>query len=1286
MPLQQVTRALPNAVQGLVYLQTFHVIGAAAPLVYTDLGTSTNIKVQPDGSIIGSGWSGAAQTASASVTDSINTPITVSATVASTTVSGSLAIDVSAMPTTASQGGFYFGRVKVTGGKPPYVCTATFTGVNTARFKMDSAPFPLAQGGSWLEGQPTVTGNTVATVTVVDSANASVTASTVTIDTVSQFAAMGVDTAATSQKMPDATVGNSYEGVPWTIGASAAVTTTLSAGTLPAGLSLSSGIIVGKPTSGTTGGTTSTFTLHFASGALTPVTQQYTITVYASQNVTRPTANTGNGFFIAYGKPYDPNGAPFRHYGTNVTTGDFAIQYLKKFQYNTGRFEIYSTDTVSTWATIISDAVAAGIFPILAFFGTPSGTTSNSSSFVHWGYILDAMHSAIGTVQTAINANGAWNPANEWNASGSASVWRDTYKQQTGSITSVAAGVVTYSGASNPISASAISVARVWISGVPGVTDQYATVSGSGGSTGAWTLTTSATGTSTGSGGTLTAGVEGVIRAMKYTAQLWIDPYGDGQGIANDITAGIAAGNAIALADPQLNTVIAPHIYGGSTYCDAVITNITTSQMQYTVQTALQNAATVGSDPLINGSPAFVTGITAAPQFNNLVATPSGGTGGTSPNFVRNQSLAGSPSAGTGTDGYAIATADYRYELMKYAAQQSQGVCYCVEELGSRTPPTANGDDPSPGNYNMGAVRTTAASHDLGTIGWSWDGDRTGGSVSLGTLNSAGLGTAYGQWNSPANSPYQGWDDLLHPVWGPQVVATPASSFIGGSGSVTVPGNPSSLTPTVISATEVDLAWTAGTAGTYTIAGYNVQRALASTGPWTTVAVPSTNSYHDTSLTAASTYFWRTQTVDAQGNVSAGFSNTATATTSGTTALGAPTSMAENVISSSEIDLGWVNSTAGTYSRANYIVQRSTVGNTGPWTTIASPTLNDYADTSCAASTQYWYRAQAVDVHGGTSAFSSVVTGTTPAAPAPAQGNPISQFVLNAGSIAVTDIPAPALAAGYTTRTFGPNLVYAAVPNSIAGQNMAMFHFFGYNGSHPTPPVQQSDGSIIFPGNDAANAGIATAWVDTTKRNNWGGWAPGGGAFYRCVLKFNPVSGQIVGFPAWWAMNIEHLSGNLAWSQWSGQASGYQHWAEFDIMEFVLGSSISYYGTTFHDWYRDTTPATHHISQGSGAINPGVDFSVYNTFDLLWKPATPLSQGSATGYCNGTQYFQKFWNQFVNNGAYAPPPVAGSSAMAIADSVHMVPILGNGNQTNGIVMQVRSMEVWQAGSGYNLVQ
>jgi titin len=91
----------------------------------------------------------------------------------------------------------------------------------------------------------------------------------------------------------------------------------------------------------------------------------------------------------------------------------------------------------------------------------------------------------------------------------------------------------------------------------------------------------------------------------------------------------------------------------------------------------------------------------------------------------------------------------------------------------------------------------------------------------------------------------------------------------------------------------------------------------------------------------------------------------------------APSGLAAGALSSSQISLSWTDN-AG--NEDGFQVERSTDGNAfGPAGT-AGANATGYTDTGLSVGTQYWYRVRAINAYGQ-SAYSNVVTATTPISP-----------------------------------------------------------------------------------------------------------------------------------------------------------------------------------------------------------------------------------------------------------------------------------------------------------------
>lgn len=195
------------------------------------------------------------------------------------------------------------------------------------------------------------------------------------------------------------------------------------------------------------------------------------------------------------------------------------------------------------------------------------------------------------------------------------------------------------------------------------------------------------------------------------------------------------------------------------------------------------------------------------------------------------------------------------------------------------------------------------------------------------------------------------------------------------SGGVTPPTAPTNLSAAANRQGPVNLSWTASSSSVG-VADYIVQRCQGNgcTG-FAQIATSTGTTYTDSSVSASTTYSYRVQAVDVDGNASA-WSNTATVTTVGNQPPTAPTNLTATAVSTSQINLSWTASTSS-IGLANYVLYRCQgVGCTG-FSQIATPTATTYSDTGLTANISYSYEVEAIDIEGNVSPFSNVATAAT---------------------------------------------------------------------------------------------------------------------------------------------------------------------------------------------------------------------------------------------------------------------------------------------------------------------
>ncbi|MGZ6825189.1 MAG: fibronectin type III domain-containing protein, partial [Mycobacteriales bacterium] len=188
---------------------------------------------------------------------------------------------------------------------------------------------------------------------------------------------------------------------------------------------------------------------------------------------------------------------------------------------------------------------------------------------------------------------------------------------------------------------------------------------------------------------------------------------------------------------------------------------------------------------------------------------------------------------------------------------------------------------------------------------------------------------------------------------------------------VTPPSVPAGLTATAVSATRVDLTWSAST-DNVGVTGYTVYR----DGAVLTTVNGSTTSWSDTGASPSTTYSYAVDAFDAGGNHSAASSaqKVTTPAPPDTTAPSVPGALAVTGSASNSVSLSWSASTDDT-GVAGYTVYRD-----GALLATVAGTATTYVDGTVAPETRYGYSVDAFDAAGNHSAATAAVTVTTPAA------------------------------------------------------------------------------------------------------------------------------------------------------------------------------------------------------------------------------------------------------------------------------------------------------------------
>jgi hypothetical protein len=258
--------------------------------------------------------------------------------------------------------------------------------------------------------------------------------------------------------------------------------------------------------------------------------------------------------------------------------------------------------------------------------------------------------------------------------------------------------------------------------------------------------------------------------------------------------------------------------------------------------------------------------------------------------------------------------------------------------------------------------------------------------------------------------------------------------------------------------------------------------------------------------------------------------------------------------------------------------------------------------------------------------------------------------------------------------------------------NWFPWNFYSAGASPSGATSQNADGSLFVSGieNNSYGATVSTA-SQTNTGNRWVGTAFGGGAYFEAVLSF---TGQGTGpynngGPAFWTLDIEHLSQGPYIVNWPGQASNYDDFFELDFMEYDAGNEYGYQNG-IGNWYGTAgqglpNPYTQIPGVLGGVLVPaGTNFASYHKYGCLWVPATPSTQGYLKFYFDGVQVGETFvWNYNDPANPFPPAPVNNATSMSGMDQRHLALILGTGTDQP---MTVQAVSVWQASSAENVTE
>jgi hypothetical protein len=285
-----------HIIQGTTYSNTAFLTpaGGTAPYTFSNwsLPKAPGITLNSDGSITGltCAASNGNDTATATITDSTSpTPnVTVGATtsyVVNASPHGACTItSSSAITTTATVGTPYSSSITPTGGNGSYYCTLD-SGTLPPGLSVAPASSSSTAASCTVSGTPTTAGSYSFILLYQDTSGANGISSSYTV-TVAAGSALSIATAT----LPTPVITKAYSQTVQTSGGTAPVTFAVSAGSLPAGLSLSTstGVISGTPT---TAGAYS-FTIKATDASSATATKAYSGTIAAAPAISATTLPT----------------------------------------------------------------------------------------------------------------------------------------------------------------------------------------------------------------------------------------------------------------------------------------------------------------------------------------------------------------------------------------------------------------------------------------------------------------------------------------------------------------------------------------------------------------------------------------------------------------------------------------------------------------------------------------------------------------------------------------------------------------------------------------------------------------------------------------------------------------------------------------------------------------------------------------------------------------------------------------------------------------------------------
>ena len=372
------------------------------------------------------------------------------------------------------------------------------------------------------------------------------------------------------------------------------------------------------------------------------------------------------------------------------------------------------------------------------------------------------------------------------------------------------------------------------------------------------------------------------------------------------------------------------------------------------------------------------------------------------------------------------------------------------------TPTGVSGNAVSPSQINLG---WTASTDNVAVTGYRVY--RNG--VLLATLGNV---TAYQNTGLSASTTYSYSVQAFDAAGNASAQSTVAIVTTPAALDTVAPSTPTGLVATAVSASRINLSWSAST-DNVAVTGYRVFQNGA-----LLISLGNVTAYQDNFLLAGTTYVYTVRALDAAGNIS-GLSAAASATTSAaldTTPPTTPTGLAANAASPSQINLNWSASTDND-AVADYRVYRN-----GAF--VATVTTTTYQDSGLSPSTTYSYNVDARDETGNISGLSVPDTASTLSAPDTAA--PTTPSGLAASAVSDTKINLNWSASTDNVAVTG----YRVFRNDALLTTLGNVTTFQDTGLNPTTTYTYRVRALDAAGNVSAQSNAASATTQATSDTN----------------------------------------------------------------------------------------------------------------------------------------------------------------------------------------------------------